>query len=268
MAEITFADGCYKVKFDYNKTLVDKLKNSIPNMGRNYKGEDRSWIIDAKYEKTLAILFPGDAVPAPIAFVAAQGRYMIDLRYLGQVKDRGNGDHSSLGFTKGAWSVCFSESVLKEWFLGTVERPKLDTSSLYGILNIPNFSGVDEIKTGYRRMAKQWHPDYCHEPDATRIFQQIREAYDILGSEKKIRYDVGLGFELGLEKPKTALLDNGFYRTPLRCGNVEVEGVNILGRLIVSKIYSWTDIVDVRGRTLVTSWSMDDKVPFESWVQS
>ena len=42
----------------------------------------------------------------------------------------------------------------------------------------------------------------------------------------------------------------------------------LLGRLIVSKIYSWTDIVDVRGRTLVTSWSMDDKVPFESWVQS
>jgi hypothetical protein len=269
-ADISFADGCYTVKFSYNRNLVEMIKVLIPYNGRKWDGADKSWKVDAKHESLLRQVFPDQTIPSPTASAAVSMRYSVDLRYLGQVKDRGNGDISSFGFSKGTWSVLFPETVLKEWFLGTDEKPKLDTSSLYGILGVANFADFDDVKAGFKRMAKQWHPDVCREPDANKVFMQIRGAYETLSdSALKVRYDVGLKFEFGAARNKPvnkSLYSDDFYRAPLRCGKLEVQATNVLGRLIVSKIFSWDDIADDQGRTLVTSWVMGDDTPIENWV--
>ena len=54
------------------------------------------------------------------------------------------------------------------------------------------------------------------------------------------------------------------YRSPLRCGLIMFEGIEKVGRLEVSKILAWEDIVK-NGKTLVVSWPMGAKEPVEMW---
>jgi molecular chaperone DnaJ len=61
----------------------------------------------------------------------------------------------------------------------------------YEVLNIPKSSNADEIKRAHRRLAKQFHPDANKSnPNATKRFQEIQEAYDVLSDPtKRSNYD-------------------------------------------------------------------------------
>jgi molecular chaperone DnaJ len=71
----------------------------------------------------------------------------------------------------------------------------------YEILGVPRTASVDEIKTAFRKLARQFHPDVSKEPDAEEKFKEINEAYGVLSDQqKRARYDqygrAGLG-EMG-----------------------------------------------------------------------
>ena len=64
---------------------------------------------------------------------------------------------------------------------------------LYTTLGVAKTAGQDEIRTAYRRLAKQYHPD-LHPGDASaeEKFKAISAAHSILGDEdKRKRYDRG-----------------------------------------------------------------------------
>jgi len=104
-------------------------------------------------------------------------------------------------------------------------------------------------------MARQWHPDVCHEPNAHEIFIDIKRAYDILSTpELRARYDAGLVFEASLPQTLNPYLAAVGYRSPLRCGYVLCVGMAILGRFNVTEILQWEDITDAQGRVMVASW--------------
>ncbi len=48
------------------------------------------------------------------------------------------------------------------------------------ILNLPSNPTIDEIKKAYRNLARQFHPDINHAPDAKDKFILITEAYEFL----------------------------------------------------------------------------------------
>ncbi|MBQ3634771.1 MAG: J domain-containing protein [Bacteroidales bacterium] len=52
----------------------------------------------------------------------------------------------------------------------------------YEILGVSRFASSREIKHAYIELCKKWHPDANPDPDATRMMQQINEAYDVLGN--------------------------------------------------------------------------------------
>lgn len=54
----------------------------------------------------------------------------------------------------------------------------------FKILGLPRTAKPDEIKKAYRFLAKKYHPDVSKEPDATRKFLEITEAYEILSNQK------------------------------------------------------------------------------------
>lgn len=69
----------------------------------------------------------------------------------------------------------------------------------YQVLGVSRNASAEEIKSAFRRLARQHHPDVCKEPGAVEKFKEINEAYQVLGDpKKKTQYDtyghVGSGF--------------------------------------------------------------------------
>ena len=60
----------------------------------------------------------------------------------------------------------------------------------YKILGVSTSATPDEVRTAYRNLCKQWHPDVNADADATAKMQDINEAYLILKDPaKRQRYD-------------------------------------------------------------------------------
>lgn len=60
----------------------------------------------------------------------------------------------------------------------------------YEVLGIPRGAGAGEIKTAYRRLARELHPDKNTAPDAAARFAEVQRAYDVLSDESTRReYD-------------------------------------------------------------------------------
>ncbi len=80
----------------------------------------------------------------------------------------------------------------------------------YEILGVSRDASQEEIKSAFRRLARQYHPDVSDAPDAEERFKEINEAYGVLSDpEKRRRYDqfgrAGLG-DLG-SMPDFATMD-------------------------------------------------------------
>lgn len=55
----------------------------------------------------------------------------------------------------------------------------------YEVLGLKKGSTQDEIKAAYRNLARQFHPDVNKAPDATRKFNEVQQAYDVLSDDQK-----------------------------------------------------------------------------------
>ncbi|HAE59171.1 MAG TPA: molecular chaperone DnaJ [Anaerolineae bacterium] len=60
----------------------------------------------------------------------------------------------------------------------------------YEVLGVSRQASPEELKSAFRKLARQYHPDVSKEPDAEDRFKEINEAYGVLSdSEKRARYD-------------------------------------------------------------------------------
>lgn len=60
----------------------------------------------------------------------------------------------------------------------------------YEVLGVPRGASEEDLKSAFRRLARQYHPDVSSEPDAEEKFKEINEAYAVLSdSEKRAAYD-------------------------------------------------------------------------------
>jgi curved DNA-binding protein len=60
----------------------------------------------------------------------------------------------------------------------------------YKTLGVPKSASEDDIKSAYRKLAKQYHPDKNSATGAEAKFKEINEAYEVLGdTEKRKIYD-------------------------------------------------------------------------------
>src|SRR3989442_823903 len=66
----------------------------------------------------------------------------------------------------------------------------MDKRDYYDVLGVQKGSGKDEIKSAYRKLALQYHPDRNKSPEATERFKEISEAYAILSDDEKPAEDL------------------------------------------------------------------------------
>ena len=65
-----------------------------------------------------------------------------------------------------------------------------DKRDYYEVLGVSKTASKDEIKSAYRKLAKQYHPDVNKSPDAPKKFEEISEAYEVLSDDtKRSQYD-------------------------------------------------------------------------------
>ncbi len=65
----------------------------------------------------------------------------------------------------------------------------------YEILGVSRAASIDDLKSAFRRLARQYHPDVNKSEDAEERFKEIAEAYEVLSDpEKRAAYD-RFGFE-------------------------------------------------------------------------
>jgi molecular chaperone DnaJ len=60
----------------------------------------------------------------------------------------------------------------------------------YEILGLPRSASSEDIKSAFRKLARQYHPDVSQEPNAEERFKEINEAYAVLSEpDKRAAYD-------------------------------------------------------------------------------
>lgn len=71
-------------------------------------------------------------------------------------------------------------------------NPNLDFKNKFerscDILGVPYDADRQQIKTAYRKKAKEYHPDLSKLPDATKRFQELNTAHEFLSDENLQRY--------------------------------------------------------------------------------
>src|SRR5215831_8431760 len=64
------------------------------------------------------------------------------------------------------------------------------TADYYALLGVPPDASPAQIKSAYRKLAKQYHPDINNSSDAAEKFREITEAYDTqIDPDRRRRYD-------------------------------------------------------------------------------
>ncbi|MEJ2560915.1 MAG: DnaJ domain-containing protein, partial [Anaerolineae bacterium] len=67
----------------------------------------------------------------------------------------------------------------------------MEYKDYYKILGVDKNATEKEIKSAFRKLARQYHPDVNpDDPQAEARFKEINEAYEVLGDpEKRAKYD-------------------------------------------------------------------------------
>lgn len=92
------------------------------------------------------------------------------------------------------------------------------TRDYYEILGVSKSASEKDLKSAYRKLAVQWHPDKNKSSDAEKKFKEINEAYEVLSNPKKKQaYDqfghVGVNQGASGQNPFSGGFPGGFSYT-------------------------------------------------------
>lgn len=229
------------IRFAFNQAVIDWLKTSIPKGQRSWNPAKKQWILDDDAYAQFQTQFPG------LKHISEVMNNNTDtqefrLEYIGRPKYTFNQQRvMSYGWKDQKILVGITIEAFQKWFR---------VGSLYQQLGLPDVvDDAAEIRRAYLRLARQWHPDVCKEPNAQEEFLKIKKTYDILSDPpKKKKYDLGLKL---FGKQEKSLIQPGMP-IPMRCG-ILTGKVELLPQRTIVEINSWKDITDGT-KVMVSTW--------------
>jgi len=112
-----------------------------------------------------------------------------------------------------------------------------DPKGYYARLGVSPKATDEEIRSAYRRLAKELHPDKNPGPDANRAFQLLNDAYKVLSDpERRAAYDSGGYSSAGPEQRSS-------FPEPLhcvKCGKITAQPRYLVFRYVISIVVSTT----------------------------
>jgi len=123
----------------------------------------------------------------------------------------------------------------------------------YALLRISRTASDAEIKQAFRRLAILLHPDKNPHPDAPVAFQEINEAYEVLGDViKRALYDQMLGNEISNQEEPTFRHRDPAYQRRRQAGYKPAPREPTAGELLMMKLMPYTNWLS--GAALVISF--------------
>lgn len=288
----------------WNERFLDEFKQAVPYSKRVWNTDKKGparfpngpmnvWIVDWTVQDNVVRLIEKhyrEEVQLPLSNKPSAGpvisRGVAKVIYVGRSRARDDNTHSASGLdfvsymqgNKKDWRYIFPLNVLKNYWdntpLDVDAGAPAKAPTLFGILGLPKpTEDLAVIKSAYRQQCKQWHPDYCKEPDAAERFHRVQQAYEKLNTSENVqRYVILLKLAentpVYVQPKKRFIKLEDEYSAPMRCGVIDMSYTSSLGgRVLVKQIHDWKDITDNLGRTLTVSWAYDKDNPIDYvWV--
>ena len=115
----------------------------------------------------------------------------------------------------------------------------------YALLGVPPDATSAQIKSAYRKLAKQYHPDINDSSDAAEKFREITEAYDTLTDpDRRRRYDRLHGTHTGSKTSGGSWSGNARFgnRTRTGSGSASSNGSQAASRILKVLEDIWLEI--------------------------
>jgi hypothetical protein len=117
------------------------------------------------------------------------------------------------------------------------------TTDYYALLGVAPGATTAQIKSAYRKLAKQYHPDVNNSSDAADQFREITEAYDTLTDpDRRRRYDRLHGTGTGTSDGTWSGFTNSGNRTRSQNGSANGNGSQTASRILKVLEDIWLEI--------------------------